>query len=1372
MVKMNLRKKIKTVLENLNGKKNHEIDNIDALFIENVDNITKQINKTCLDLLNKNDPENANKILKKYANYIDEDNYKILKSQVDIFLEKKLKKNIEENVDIVKSINKLIEIYINYKRYQDANNLLNKYKNYLNAANFESLQNRVKKQKISNKNVFQAPLKSHKKKNSESVFEKAERAREEKDFAKAESFYAQAITENDNPASAVANLVTLLYSQKRYDEAADWLGKYGFKIMRATTYRNIKQQLFSAKPELEEKITELEQSSSTKSDYFRMANTAVEQKDFQKAINDYKMAINLNQEVSSSVSCLVSLYIRLEMIKEAKELLEQHQKNLKKNTYLNLKLSIFNKSKNYDDLDEIIKVCDALITNANNLRKCNLIMEKARLYAYFKKYEESIVLYKDCINNKWPFNTLKDTEYTKIKIYALNGIINAYYNLGDKEIIKQYANELLEIAPESNIAISVISGEYNNEKNLLDDPLIDVESTNISNIFKTKMNSINLEDELKNSSKYIEDGKFTGSQRQARIAISSILKRRDDNASYAVKSNLNFAIAKILRQVLDSDDQIEDKKYFSEQNYLNFILDASFQAGNSNSYNHNVTLARYYYLQVIKSLKDKKNKMLYVSVIRYIQTFFKFETLAIVNFENKTLSDAINEILEGELNTDAKDFVLGMLELLKYYPPISEDILKYLYSFSYKAKVFDFLSVVLDNNLSDGIIFEKFQEIWNSAIKKYDIKVTEFINTFNETIDNIFYVGELENNIEKLRNFKTEELFNVNDQSVVLEFYQICNNISRYNEISEFEYKIETLMNSYKKVAKLEEKIIGSLTTISYDKMFEGMDSLYYKIYNEGSILYGNYVPQISVSAGSATVREKELIVLVPLAFKNKINVQTADNFSYKINGKNVEIIDDAALSKAVLPGDGKSDEKMIKLHISQQILEDKEFSLVVSIKYQYKKNMTEVEEKTEDFPISIKLYNDDEFVKIENKFEPHRNGATVTDDSMFYGRDKEIENIIAQISDENGNILKRRCLALYGQTRTGKTSLLYHIRKRLREKDLDSNIIIDIGSIGEEGLEGDDITDFLFALLDSLEQELKNNHKDLYELLKQNDIDINPNRLLETEKVQLLFNNIFKNFMRLIESQDKNYNVIIMIDEFTYIYDWIRQGKMTDKFMKFWKSFIQNNDIFAIIIGQDHMMKFVNEKEFTNDFGSTDLRKVSYLAEEEAKKLMYEPIMYVNKKGEKINRYKDEALDRLYELTSGSAFLIVNLCAGLVDYLNENHSVYITKATIDDYLKQNLPTFEESRYFEPQYNDKSDINSKDNINEKNKKILRLIAKYSNKKEWALIENVAKNDDDLSILENLRERDVITISDKRCKIKVALYKEWILAKYGQDVSEV
>ena len=106
-------------------------------------------------------------------------------------------------------------------------------------------------------------------------------------------------------------------------------------------------------------------------------------------------------------------------------------------------------------------------------------------------------------------------------------------------------------------------------------------------------------------------------------------------------------------------------------------------------------------------------------------------------------------------------------------------------------------------------------------------------------------------------------------------------------------------------------------------------------------------------------------------------------------------------------------------------------------------------------------------------------------------------------------------------------------------------------------------------------------------------------------ERSRLIFNKIFKDFCEYVKRFEPAYNVVLMIDEFTYIYDWIRQGKMDSSITQWWKALLQNNNIFAIIIGQDHMMQFVNDTSISpvisNDFQTTELKKVTYLSETDA---------------------------------------------------------------------------------------------------------------------------------------------------------------------------
>lgn len=78
-------------------------------------------------------------------------------------------------------------------------------------------------------------------------------------------------------------------------------------------------------------------------------------------------------------------------------------------------------------------------------------------------------------------------------------------------------------------------------------------------------------------------------------------------------------------------------------------------------------------------------------------------------------------------------------------------------------------------------------------------------------------------------------------------------------------------------------------------------------------------------------------------------------------------------------------------------------------------------------------------------------------------------------------------------------------------------------------------------------------------------------------------------------------------MDEFTYIYESIKQKKCDDSFPHFWKALLQNYNICSIVIGQDSMKQFV--EEYPNDFACMKEMPVSYLDEQSAKELITEPM-------------------------------------------------------------------------------------------------------------------------------------------------------------------
>ena len=102
------------------------------------------------------------------------------------------------------------------------------------------------------------------------------------------------------------------------------------------------------------------------------------------------------------------------------------------------------------------------------------------------------------------------------------------------------------------------------------------------------------------------------------------------------------------------------------------------------------------------------------------------------------------------------------------------------------------------------------------------------------------------------------------------------------------------------------------------------------------------------------------------------------------------------------------------------------------------------------DFYAKTARLDDKDFKEIKNIFRDYSSGSVVKDEKMFFGRDRDINAVITNIRDENNRIISNRCVCIYGQTRTGKSSLLYHIKNKLQDDA--NNIIVDIGDVGSTG--------------------------------------------------------------------------------------------------------------------------------------------------------------------------------------------------------------------------------------------------------------------------------------------------------------------------------
>jgi hypothetical protein len=290
-------------------------------------------------------------------------------------------------------------------------------------------------------------------------------------------------------------------------------------------------------------------------------------------------------------------------------------------------------------------------------------------------------------------------------------------------------------------------------------------------------------------------------------------------------------------------------------------------------------------------------------------------------------------------------------------------------------------------------------------------------------------------------------------------------------------------------------------------------------------------------------------------------------------------------------------------------------------------------------------------FVSVANPYSRYSGGTPVEEQKMFFGRKELLERIYCEVTC--GPL--GQCFVLYGQKRSGKSSVLRQLAKRLRPPNL--AVYLSLGTIDTAKAE----RSFVQACIDALYERLVHDF-DMADVVEHNwprdvQVDASP---IES------FRRSVRASTRLLETRKgwRGVRPIFLIDEFTYVYEYIREGLLTPAFMRQWKSLLESRTFDAVLVGQDTMPRF--KEAYPNEFGVTHDERISYLSQEEAGALAEKPILIAGE-----SRYKGASLDRLISLTAGSAFYLQIFCDRLVQHLNRNRLAFITESVVSDVLAQ-----------------------------------------------------------------------------------------------------
>lgn len=803
------------------------------------------------------------------------------------------------------------------------------------------------------------------------------------------------------------------------------------------------------------------------------------------------------------------------------------------------------------------------------------------------------------------------------------------------------------------------------------------------------------------------DGSYLGEPDEALKETARLVQKTISQKPYE-RFRCYLSAARVLYDALQKDsvsNMTVENRMSAEKRFLNYMAKSLVSAGDSAVIDKGVDsdVMRFYYTESLRYV-SREEQDLPNALVRNIFSFFrpKGEISVAVTGNNLNIQRDLGTCIRRQKCQDLphlKNEILYILDTALERDYIAKQLAECIFA--------------ADGELAAGL-FEAFQQINGYEVKRPCANANFFGRVMNWATENYRKKKQafLEA-VEQLEDFRYEPLWITKAMEAMEQAHafapympeldakrfqilrEILNTAKRFHEIPDYERKEKALSDNLQSIQDLAEQIEQQPVRFSFEVFLPLLENFRVQTRNRLSQLYYGAPPQIECQiigreniqkAGNGTI-------YVQLYVTNAPNRQAADLVTLTVLNRAdfLQVTEEAPCT--YLKGDnGQAMRLCLKLpEETAQV-----FPLEAEVSFQYRISLTETRTERKVFHFSVSL-NEREFSKIGNPYQVYAFGARVEDERMFFGRKAFIDDIVSLVRPREGVLLKRKSIVLYGQKRTGKSSILYHLEGKLRETSPDS-IIVNLGELSKHMAES--LGSYLYRdILRMMGKELKRNHKELWEEMEAHEVELPDYRQITGGQpilAQELFNDFFQDFMPFLEGRPggRDYNVVLLIDEFTHIYTWIQKKKLDEDFMKFWKAIINDYGIVGIVIGQDFMPTFVDA--FPNPFGAIEQKQVTYLPESESRRMITEAPV---EDGEARALYEgpagERAIRRILELTAGSAFFNMILLNYLVEYLNEIKQSYVTDADINNLLTEKLlggPNALKLSHFESLFWDDGDV--------------------------------------------------------------------------------
>ena len=1076
----------------------------------------------------------------------------------------------------------------------------------------------------------------------------------------------------------------------------------------------------------------------------------LEEKDLEKAEQLYRKCISQNIRHDSAIKDLAMVLVRLDRPGEAVELLEEKRPDIEdKQSLDNTLITVYPAAGQYE------KAIDLL---SKTLKQTS---EKGkRVYFYFQIAGNHIKLrdYASAENQFHQVLELSPYNITAQRSLALCLSKQERYNEA-----KKILNKIQNASPDAKTAElleAIARAQKTGEFILDDDSIIEIETTlsyfsgelsKFAQFFleRCTFDGVSLE--------RVNEGKYIGSKKDFRHDIGRLediakqlgtRRPRDRGHYYLSAARIYFDLGG------------------NPNSFYKYLCRSFASRGDAAvSENKHLDTIQEWYCEALTVYdgdrsRNKDEQDAVNSLLRYLYSTLGHTRIHLTP-NTPTIDKVVRDVVENHPNTEKVFNAIVYLILHSRYA--ADKILNRLYSNeSLRLRALQYLENMGAPISQPTERFNDFVRPWNELRDKEFNKARAISNKLR-LLDNFeLTTAWLEDNIILAADIRSNLFFRL-DQQRIGELQRLLETALELCKQGTFEERERFCIQLRAHCQTLCREIEESPTKLSVEDVYPIIEVIQGKTNTYLEELYETSKPQLTLRLPMESyVPDTDRNIEVQLVLVNERGCSPAESLELIIQKDEAffTVTEPDIKQNESLRG-GEQSILTVPLRVTPSALQSRTFSLPLYARY---RTRAEERDQTPVQNFSIRLYLEDEFEKIKNPYAAYAEGGVVGDAEMFYGREELIQNIAQAIQESR---TQSKCVLVFGQKRSGKSSVLYHLKEALQEEYL---LILDLENIAT--ILGEDSNQDEKSKISLLNQILKSILTELeYAVEDRVDKGFIPldlpipcdQEFYSHPNPQQCFVDIFKSFKRQISKQEdwRGMGVVLLIDEFQYIYDRIVDGKIPASFMQSWKALLQANYFHAVLVGQDVMPKF--KASFPNEFGTTQDERVTYLKPDEARKLIDEPIRIGGKQGE--SRYREQAIERILELTAGSPFYIQMLCNRLVEYMNVKHAGLVTEADVEQVKNELIHDVNALGLDKFDNLINSGDTSADAISDEDAlKVLKAIADNSSRTDPCHRDRIDCETGSPvdTILDDLEKRDVVKRQEQSYQIQVGLFKEWLI----------